>query len=287
MSRFHSLEIVDRRQETADSVSLAFAVPADLAGGLRVSARPVPDRPRHASTARSAGAPIRSARARTRANCASRSRGSKAAAFRASPMKRSRPARASRSLPPEGRFTAEIGADRHYAFFAAGSGITPVMSIIRSTLAANARSPRDARLRQPHDREHHVPRGARRSQGPLSRTLRRLPRAVARVAGDRPAQRPDRRRAGRAAGENDRAADGCRRLLPVRAVRHDRGRPQGADRGGRRAVADQGRIVFGRRRAPAQRSRRRPRRIRARGRGACRLRARRANPSNRGRARLR
>ena len=39
--------------------------------------------------------------------------------------------------PPEGRFTAEIGAARHYAFFAAGSGITPVISIIRSMLAAN------------------------------------------------------------------------------------------------------------------------------------------------------
>ena len=39
---------------------------------------------------------------------------------------------------PEGRFTAEIGASRHYAFFAAGSGITPVISIIRSMLAANA-----------------------------------------------------------------------------------------------------------------------------------------------------
>ena len=38
---------------------------------------------------------------------------------------------------PEGRFTIEIGADRHYAFFAAGSGITPVISIIRSMLAAS------------------------------------------------------------------------------------------------------------------------------------------------------
>jgi ring-1,2-phenylacetyl-CoA epoxidase subunit PaaE len=38
---------------------------------------------------------------------------------------------------PEGRFTAEIGANRHYAFFAAGSGITPVISIVRSMLAAN------------------------------------------------------------------------------------------------------------------------------------------------------
>ena len=37
MSRFHSLEIVDRRQETADSVSLAFAVPRGLAGGIRLS----------------------------------------------------------------------------------------------------------------------------------------------------------------------------------------------------------------------------------------------------------
>ncbi len=126
--------------------------------------------------------------------------------------------------PPEGRFTAEIGADRHYAFFAAGSGITPVISIIRSMLAANEQRARDARLRQPHDREHHVPPGARRPEGPLSRTARRLPCALARVAGDRPPQRPDRRRTDRAPRKNHRPAGGRRRLFPVRAVRHDRGR---------------------------------------------------------------
>jgi ring-1,2-phenylacetyl-CoA epoxidase subunit PaaE len=41
---------------------------------------------------------------------------------------------------PEGRFTADLGADRHFVFFAAGSGITPVISIIRSALSASAKA---------------------------------------------------------------------------------------------------------------------------------------------------
>lgn len=41
-------------------------------------------------------------------------------------------------LPPEGRFTPRIGGAKHRVAFAAGSGITPILSIIASTLAADA-----------------------------------------------------------------------------------------------------------------------------------------------------
>ena len=39
-------------------------------------------------------------------------------------------------MPPDGRFTARVNGARHRVAFAAGSGITPVLSIIASTLAA-------------------------------------------------------------------------------------------------------------------------------------------------------
>jgi ring-1,2-phenylacetyl-CoA epoxidase subunit PaaE len=42
--------------------------------------------------------------------------------------------------PPHGRFTAEPGQDWHFLMIAAGSGITPVLSIIKSVLAGNPAS---------------------------------------------------------------------------------------------------------------------------------------------------
>jgi ring-1,2-phenylacetyl-CoA epoxidase subunit PaaE len=43
-------------------------------------------------------------------------------------------------LPPDGRFTPRIPGARHRVGFAAGSGITPVLSIMASTLAAESES---------------------------------------------------------------------------------------------------------------------------------------------------
>ena len=45
-------------------------------------------------------------------------------------------------MPPHGSFTVEFdpGAARHYAAFAGGSGITPIMSLIRTALAEEPRS---------------------------------------------------------------------------------------------------------------------------------------------------
>lgn len=39
-----------------------------------------------------------------------------------------------RVMPPEGRFTPEIGGDHHYLLIAAGSGITPMLSIAKTVL---------------------------------------------------------------------------------------------------------------------------------------------------------
>lgn len=44
------------------------------------------------------------------------------------------------AMPPDGRFTARVAGARHRVAFAAGSGITPVLSIMASTLAAEPES---------------------------------------------------------------------------------------------------------------------------------------------------
>ncbi|MEJ7928653.1 2Fe-2S iron-sulfur cluster-binding protein [Ramlibacter sp. AN1015] len=41
------------------------------------------------------------------------------------------------SLPPDGRFTCSVPGARHRVGFAAGSGITPILSIVATTLAAD------------------------------------------------------------------------------------------------------------------------------------------------------
>ncbi len=135
LTRFHPLRIADRRQETDDAVSLAFAIPDALRqtfafrpgqyltlrvtiggtevrrpysicagiddGELRVAIRHVPGGAfsHHANTALTVGDMVE-------------------------------------VMPPEGRFGLEPGASgRLYLGLAAGSGITPVLSILKSVLA--------------------------------------------------------------------------------------------------------------------------------------------------------
>lgn len=136
MSRFHSLEIADRRQETPDSVSLAFAVPEELRQefafqpGQYLTVRATIDGEEcRRSYSICSGADENELRIAVRKVDSGR--------FSRFANEALRPGARIDVAPPEGRFTAEIGASRHYAFFAAGSGITPVISIIRSVLAAN------------------------------------------------------------------------------------------------------------------------------------------------------
>jgi ring-1,2-phenylacetyl-CoA epoxidase subunit PaaE len=137
LSRFHALEIIDRRQETLDSVSLAFAVPEELRAEFAFQ-------PGQYLTLRATigGAECR----RSYSICSGadegelriavkRVEGGRFSTFANDTLRRGVKIEAS---APEGRFTADIGANRHFVFFAAGSGITPVISIVRSALAANA-----------------------------------------------------------------------------------------------------------------------------------------------------
>ena len=70
---------------------------------------------------------------------------------------------AERELPRR-RFA---GGRRSYAAFAAGSGITPVLSIASTALASGSREPLPALVRQHRGRAHDVPRRGARAQGPL------------------------------------------------------------------------------------------------------------------------
>ena len=136
MTRFHSLAIADRRQETSDSVSLAFAVPEPLREefafqpGQYLTVRAmIGGEECRRSYSICAGADERELRIAVKAVEGGR--------FSRFANEELWPGGRLEVASPEGRFTAEIGAPRHYAFFAAGSGITPVVSIIRSALSAH------------------------------------------------------------------------------------------------------------------------------------------------------
>ena len=93
-------------------------------------------------------------------------------------------------MTPDGRFGVPIepGAARTLVAFAAGSGITPMLSILKTVLRREAgrfflfygnRS----------DRQHHLPRATGGSEGPLPVAAVGVPCAVARAAGHRGAER--------------------------------------------------------------------------------------------------
>lgn len=139
MSAFHSLKIADVRRETADSVSLAFDVPSSL----RTTFAFIPGQ-YLTVRATSDGEEYR----RAYSICSGLADGELRIAVKKVPggkfstlaNEHLQPGATLDVMPPEGRFTAAAPFARHLAFFAAGSGITPVLSMIRSLLAANSDS---------------------------------------------------------------------------------------------------------------------------------------------------
>jgi ring-1,2-phenylacetyl-CoA epoxidase subunit PaaE len=139
--RFHTLKIADVRRETAECVSLAFALPAELrdefrfAPGQHLSLRAMLD-----------GEELR----RSYSICTGLDDGELRVAikkvgggrFSGWANERLRPGDAIDVMPPDGRFTVPIDAAhaKHYVAFAAGSGITPIMSLARTLLAREPRS---------------------------------------------------------------------------------------------------------------------------------------------------
>lgn len=132
---FHALPLADVRRETADCVSLAFAVPAALrdvfafAPGQYLTLRATLD-----------GAEVR----RSYSICAGPDDGELRVAVKHVPggqfsgfaNTRLAPGMTVEVMPPEGRFGAAPARGLTLAI-AAGSGITPVLSLIKATLAAD------------------------------------------------------------------------------------------------------------------------------------------------------
>jgi ring-1,2-phenylacetyl-CoA epoxidase subunit PaaE len=140
-SHFSILKIEDVRRETADCVSVAFAIPPDLREefnyfqGQNITVRMNLN-----------GEEVR----RSYSICSSPLEGELRIAIKKVPgglfstwaNEELAPGHEVEVLPPSGKFyTALEAANRkHYLAFAAGSGITPVISLIKTTLATEAGS---------------------------------------------------------------------------------------------------------------------------------------------------
>ena len=137
MSKFHPLAVAKVERETRDAVALTFAVPSALAGAFRFEAG------QHL-TVRAAigGQDVR----RSYSICSATQDGvlriavKKCAGGVFSTWANERLAAGDtlEVMPPMGHFGIPHDASRprHYVAFAAGSGITPLLSIVKSTLAA-------------------------------------------------------------------------------------------------------------------------------------------------------
>lgn len=139
--RFHPLRIAEVRRETADCVSLRFDVPAALAADYRFQAG------QHVGLrANIAGEELR----RTYSICSAPGDGELRVAIKKVPGGRFstwanevlKPGDEIDVMPPFGRFvvTPDATQARHYVAFAAGSGITPIMSMAKTVLDTEPRS---------------------------------------------------------------------------------------------------------------------------------------------------
>jgi ring-1,2-phenylacetyl-CoA epoxidase subunit PaaE len=141
MSRFHSLTIDNVRRDTRDAVLLTFAVPEDLREAFRFI------QGQHLTLrARIDGRDVR----RSYSICSAAQDGCLRVAVKRVPggvfstwaNEALAPGQTIEVMPPAGHFNLPLAPDnaKHYVAFAAGSGITPVFSIIKTTLLAEPHS---------------------------------------------------------------------------------------------------------------------------------------------------
>ena len=141
MSKFHPLTIARIAPETRDAVAISFAVPPELAEAYRY-------REGQHLTLRAdiGGADVR----RSYSICSAVQDGALRIAVKKSPggvfstwaNDALKAGDTVDVMPPLGHFNVPLDAAhaRHYLGFAAGSGITPLLSIVKTTLAAEPRS---------------------------------------------------------------------------------------------------------------------------------------------------
>lgn len=141
MSKFHRLPVAKVERETRDAVAITFAIPDALAEPFRFAAG------QHLTLrADIGGEDVR----RSYSICSAERDGALRIAVKRNPGGVfSRWANESLKagdmldvMPPMGHFNVPLapGNRRHYAGFAAGSGITPLLSIVKTTLAVEPRS---------------------------------------------------------------------------------------------------------------------------------------------------
>ena len=128
--------------DTAEAVIVTFDVPPRAARGLRLHAGPVPDAAQDRSTARTCGARTRSAPASTTASCAWACARSRAGVFSNWINEHLQPGDTISVMAPQGRFFVPLdaAARRHHVGIAGGSGITPILSIMKTVLAREPQS---------------------------------------------------------------------------------------------------------------------------------------------------
>src|SRR5579859_2511297 len=141
MSHFQKLLVEDIRRETADCVSVAFAVPPHLKEAFRYQQG-------QNITVRTwiGGAEVR----RSYSICSSPLDNELRIAVKRVPdglfstfaNEQLQEGQELEVLPPSGKFYTELRPEnrKHYLAFAAGSGITPVISLIKTTLAVEPNS---------------------------------------------------------------------------------------------------------------------------------------------------
>jgi ring-1,2-phenylacetyl-CoA epoxidase subunit PaaE len=142
MPVFHPLRVVDVRRETSDTVSVAFEVPDELREAYVFS-------PGQHLTFRMPG-PNGDEVRRSYSICSGLDDGDLRVAVKSLPggvfgvhaNERMRPGDVLDVMTPVGRFTTALDAanEKSYLGIAAGSGITPVISLIRSVLGRERRS---------------------------------------------------------------------------------------------------------------------------------------------------
>jgi ring-1,2-phenylacetyl-CoA epoxidase subunit PaaE len=141
MSKFHKLSVASVEPETRDAVAITFAVPEALAEPFRFAAG------QHLTLrADIEGQDVR----RSYSICSGVEDGKLRIAVKRNPggvfsawaNETLKAGDALDVLPPLGHFNVPLAAGnrKHYAAFAAGSGITPLLSIIKTTLATEPQS---------------------------------------------------------------------------------------------------------------------------------------------------
>ena len=189
--RFHRLAVNDLRREAPDAVSLTFAIPKELSGdysfmpGQYLTLRTTMD-----------GEEVR----RSYSICSGPDDGElriavkkvDGGAFSSWAADELKAGDELDVMTPTGRFGVAHAPEeaRVYAGFAAGSGITPILSIVKGVLAREPNSRFFLFYGNRSTARHAVPRGAGRTEGPLPATALGVSRHIGRRAGHSDPARP-------------------------------------------------------------------------------------------------